>query len=444
MRQYVERPRRAREDPADDGAGRELRLRRDRAPRSSRSSSRRTSSSSSSRRTTSTTATTRRYPFIALTLGDPFPAIKYTREKHQAGHALLRAVHRRAGRARDHRHRAPHRARSAARPASSGSGSPREGGEPAGKPCFDYHVGLGPGPVRRRDHARGVRRERRARSPRFLDGQARRARAASSSAACARPPPTSTSSAPRATATGSRRCARSASGRRSSRRGRSTSTSSASSARRRSPACTCSPCARAACSSATSSCSTRGSTCRMAELVEGFLLRYYADGAAGPARDRRCPSCPRTPRRSRQWLTRAARRAARVRLTVPQRGEKRELLELAEDERAAHAHALQGAHALRRGAAQHRAAAARERARAAGAAAAHRVLRHLDAARPHSVGSMVVFTNGRADSKSYRRFRVRLDTGEANDVAMMGEVLRRRFAPRAHGRRTLRLAPRTS
>ena len=42
---------------------------------------------------------------------------------------------------------------------------------------------------------------------------------------------------------------------------------------------------------------------------------------------------------------------------------------------------------------------------------------------------MVVFTNGRVDSKSYRRFRVRLDTGEANDVAMMGEVLRRRFAP---------------
>ena len=25
------------------------------------------------------------YPFIALTLADPFPAIKYTREKHKAG-----------------------------------------------------------------------------------------------------------------------------------------------------------------------------------------------------------------------------------------------------------------------------------------------------------------------------------------------------------------------
>ena len=47
----------------------------------------------------------------------------------------------------------------------------------------------------------------------------------------------------------------------------------------------------------------------------------------------------------------------------------------------------------------------------------------------HSVASMVVFAQGRSDSKSYRRFRVRLDSGEANDVGMMTEVLRRRFAP---------------
>jgi excinuclease ABC subunit C len=40
----------------------------------------------------------------------------------------------------------------------------------------------------------------------------------------------------------------------------------------------------------------------------------------------------------------------------------------------------------------------------------------------------VVFTGGRPDSSAYRRFRVRLQTAEANDVAMMGEVLRRRFA----------------
>jgi excinuclease ABC subunit C len=54
----------------------------------------------------------------------------------------------------------------------------------------------------------------------------------------------------------------------------------------------------------------------------------------------------------------------------------------------------------------------------------------------HSVGSMVVFANGRPDTASYRRFRVRLDSGESNDVAMMSEVLSRRFAPerRADGR----------
>jgi excinuclease ABC subunit C len=47
----------------------------------------------------------------------------------------------------------------------------------------------------------------------------------------------------------------------------------------------------------------------------------------------------------------------------------------------------------------------------------------------HSVASMVVFTGGSPDTSQYRRFKVRLDTGEANDFAMMGEVLGRRYAP---------------
>jgi excinuclease ABC subunit C len=40
---------------------------------------------------------------------------------------------------------------------------------------------------------------------------------------------------------------------------------------------------------------------------------------------------------------------------------------------------------------------------------------------------MVVFSGGRPDKAAYRRFRVRLATDEANDVAMMREVLLRRF-----------------
>ena len=49
------------------------------------------------------------FPFIALTLADPFPAIKYTREKHKARHQVLRALHRCACGARDDRHRPPDR-----------------------------------------------------------------------------------------------------------------------------------------------------------------------------------------------------------------------------------------------------------------------------------------------------------------------------------------------
>ena len=44
-----------------------------------------------------------------------------------------------------------------------------------------------------------------------------------------------------------------------------------------------------------------------------------------------------------------------------------------------------------------------------------------------SVGSMVVFEAGRADPSAYRRFRIRAETPESNDVAMMREVLQRRF-----------------
>ena len=47
----------------------------------------------------------------------------------------------------------------------------------------------------------------------------------------------------------------------------------------------------------------------------------------------------------------------------------------------------------------------------------------------YSVASMVVFTAGKPDKSQYRRFKIRQDFGEANDFAMMSEVLRRRYAP---------------
>lgn len=47
----------------------------------------------------------------------------------------------------------------------------------------------------------------------------------------------------------------------------------------------------------------------------------------------------------------------------------------------------------------------------------------------HSVASMVVFTNGKPDKNQYRRFKIRMESEEANDFAMMSEVLSRRYAP---------------
>jgi len=44
-----------------------------------------------------------------------------------------------------------------------------------------------------------------------------------------------------------------------------------------------------------------------------------------------------------------------------------------------------------------------------------------------AVGSLVVFSGGEPDKNEYRKFKIRLGQGEANDVRMLAEVLERRF-----------------
>ena len=44
-----------------------------------------------------------------------------------------------------------------------------------------------------------------------------------------------------------------------------------------------------------------------------------------------------------------------------------------------------------------------------------------------AVGSMVVFVDGEPDKNEYRKFKIRLGKGEANDTGMLREVLERRF-----------------
>jgi excinuclease ABC subunit C len=122
------------------------------------------------------------------------------------------------------------------------------------------------------------------------------------------------------------------------------------------------------------------------------------------------------------WLTQ--RRGAAVGVEVPQRGDRRRLVELAAENAALFLH--------------------QERARVVGAAGvALQELQqslHLDGApfrieaydisnfqAGEAVGSLIVFEGGRPKKNDYRRFRMKWTEGP-NDYAMLQEMLRRRFA----------------
>jgi len=45
----------------------------------------------------------------------------------------------------------------------------------------------------------------------------------------------------------------------------------------------------------------------------------------------------------------------------------------------------------------------------------------------HAVGSMVVFTNGQPDKRQYRKFSIKYTKGQANDFAMLAEIVARRL-----------------
>ena len=155
------------------------------------------------------------------------------------------------------------------------------------------------------------------------------------------------------------------------------------------------------------------------ELLLEFLQQYYSrDTVIPPAL--LLPLWPHSHAVLQQWLE--DRRGARVSLYVPQRGERRELVLLAQR------NALE--HARERGDQREARTAVLEQLRMA------LNLRRLpermecydisNTQGEHSVASMVVTTNGEADKDEYRHFRIKSVTG-ADDYASMQEVLRRRL-----------------
>lgn len=162
------------------------------------------------------------------------------------------------------------------------------------------------------------------------------------------------------------------------------------------------------------------------ELVGGFVKRYYDETADVPAEvDLDCELSDAEVIEG--WL--AEKRGTRVHLHRPRRGEKRHLLDMAT---ANARHALMR-HMVKTGYADERTNQALLQLESALALDAPPLrIECFDISTLHghfTVASMVVFTNGRPDKSQYRRFKIQTPLTEANDFVSMSEVLGRRYAP---------------
>jgi excinuclease ABC subunit C len=165
------------------------------------------------------------------------------------------------------------------------------------------------------------------------------------------------------------------------------------------------------------------------DLIDTFLIRYYDETEEIP-KEIVIPQMPDDSDVLEEWLTArlASVRGAKVHLTAPERGEKFELLNMAE---------RNARHSLMRFKSRTRYDEERinlaliqlESALAMPSAPMRIECYDISTIHgAHSVASMVVFSGGQVSKQDYRHFRIRLKTDEANDVAMMSEVMSRRFS----------------
>lgn len=367
------------------------------------------------------------YPFIAITLGDPFPAIKYTREKHRSGVRYFGPyTDSKAARETIDTVRRIHPICRAT--CAEWKRVNARGGEPVGRPCFDHHVGKGPGPcvgaVSREEYAETV-----AKVLAFLEGRQRGALAELEREMYAASADLDYERAARLRK--SLDAVRTVLERQRIVSERDIDADVVGFWREETVAGVQVLVVRGGrVVLGNEIVLDKGMDVPETELVEGFLVRYYSEASHMP-REVLISALPEDPATVEEWLSRL--RGTKVRLHVPERGEKRRLLEMAE---------TNARHTLARFV--HRTRYDEQRTNEA--------LAQLESALAlpapplriecfdistlhgrHSVGSMVVFTGGRADPAAYRRFKVRADTPEADDFAMMREVLSRRFARGAAG-----------
>ncbi len=172
----------------------------------------------------------------------------------------------------------------------------------------------------------------------------------------------------------------------------------------------------------------KGKDVSFEELLRMFILRYY-DSTESIPHELIVSEVPDDAAIIEEWLTDklASAHGAKVRMHVAQKGEKAALQAMA-DKNARHALLR---YKVRSSYDDERINAALLQLESALALdkPPHRIecfdISTLHGT--HSVASMVVFINGKPDKSQYRHFKIRLESDEANDFAMMSEVFERRY-----------------
>ncbi len=172
----------------------------------------------------------------------------------------------------------------------------------------------------------------------------------------------------------------------------------------------------------------KGKDVPASELLRMFVLRYYGSTESIP-HEVILQEAPEDGEVISDWLTAKLDSAhgAKVRFTVPQRGEKAALMDMA-NRNARHVLMRYKARSSYDDERINDALLQLESALALEAPPLR--IECFDISTIHgrySVASMVVFTNGRPDKSQYRRFKIRMESDEANDFAMMSEVIARRY-----------------
>ncbi len=172
----------------------------------------------------------------------------------------------------------------------------------------------------------------------------------------------------------------------------------------------------------------KGKDVPASELLRMFVLRYYGSTESIP-HELILQEAPEDGEVISDWLTAKLDSAhgAKVRFTVPQRGEKAALMDMA-NRNARHVLMRYKARSSYDDERINDALLQLESALALEAPPLR--IECFDISTIHgrySVASMVVFTNGRPDKSQYRRFKIRMESDEANDFAMMSEVIARRY-----------------